>query len=280
MLQFKTEKVTNYITRIFGFATELMYLIEGREKAALLDTGSGFGSLKTCVDSLNNKPLITLITHGHVDHAMGAKEFSDARIPVYMSWKDELVYMEHGKKGFRMDGLSMADELRNLDDVEYVPTAEFTVFNDLKDYNIFDLGAVTIQAYALPGHTQGSMAMLVKEKTVPKGFLLTGDACNDNTFLFQDDSLSVTAYRQSLLTFDEKTNGKYERVLSSHRSGELPLDIIDRVITCCDSIIAGNADATPFVFRGLHGWLAKECDKEGNRIDGGCGNIVYNKNKI
>lgn len=76
-LVFKTEKVTERITRIYAFATELMYLVEGTEKAVLIDTGSGIGSLKACVEQLTDKPVVVLVTHGHVDHAMGAAEIED-----------------------------------------------------------------------------------------------------------------------------------------------------------------------------------------------------------
>ena len=71
MVKFRTEKVTERVTRIYAICTELMYLVEGDEKAVLIDTGSGFGSLKAKVDSLTDKPLIVLLPHGQTDHAMG-----------------------------------------------------------------------------------------------------------------------------------------------------------------------------------------------------------------
>jgi glyoxylase-like metal-dependent hydrolase (beta-lactamase superfamily II) len=65
-----------------------MYLIEGKEKAALIDTGVGVGDLKPFIRELTDKPLIVLVTHGHVDHALGAVSFDE----VYMSHIDETVY--------------------------------------------------------------------------------------------------------------------------------------------------------------------------------------------
>ena len=52
MLKFPTETVDEHITRIYAFGTELMYLIEGTKKNVLIDTGSGFGSLKGAVDEI------------------------------------------------------------------------------------------------------------------------------------------------------------------------------------------------------------------------------------
>ena len=101
MLQFKTEKLTDRVTRIYGFCGELMYLVEGKEKAALLDTGTGIGSLKACVQKLTDKPVMVLLTHGHVDHAMGAPEFEE----VYMNHKDDYIYNEHCSLEFRKAGL-------------------------------------------------------------------------------------------------------------------------------------------------------------------------------
>ena len=42
-LNFKYEKVSDRITRIYAFSSELMYLVEGEERAALIDSGSGIG---------------------------------------------------------------------------------------------------------------------------------------------------------------------------------------------------------------------------------------------
>ena len=96
-LQFRTERISTRVTRIFGFNTELMYLVEGNERAALLDTGSGFGSLRGCVEALTDKPVIVLLTHGHTDHALGAAEFDE----VYISPLDEAVYSVHSVMDYR-----------------------------------------------------------------------------------------------------------------------------------------------------------------------------------
>ena len=62
MVQFHAEKISEHATRIYGLAGEQMYLVEGAQKAALIDTGSGAGSLRQYVESLTDRPVIVLVT--------------------------------------------------------------------------------------------------------------------------------------------------------------------------------------------------------------------------
>lgn len=65
----------------FMNGTEYMYLLEGDEKALLIDTGYGTGNLRRFVETLTNKQIVVANTHFHPDHAAGNAEFES----VYMS---------------------------------------------------------------------------------------------------------------------------------------------------------------------------------------------------
>ena len=56
MVQFESEKISPAITRIKDGSDVCEYLIEGSERAALIDTGYGIGDLKGFVETLTEKP--------------------------------------------------------------------------------------------------------------------------------------------------------------------------------------------------------------------------------
>ena len=74
---FKSRKVTDRFTRIYGATGECMYLAVGNEGVLLVDTGTGIGDLKGYVETLTDKPLTVAMTHGHVDHVQGVSQFGE-----------------------------------------------------------------------------------------------------------------------------------------------------------------------------------------------------------
>ena len=270
-LIFKTEKISPRVTRIFGFNTELMYLVEGEKRAALLDTGSGFGSLKACVNTLTDKPVVVLLSHGHTDHALGAAEFEE----VYINPLDEAACACHSDRDFRAASGAMWPEFGLLAEEQIVPAMPFEDMKPLVPGAVFELGGVQVECFACPGHTPGSVVFLVKEERM----LLLGDACNYMTFLFDEFASTVPEYKKALESLESQVEGRYDRVLLSHGDGEGVPDMIGRVIRVCEDIMDGRADDAPFEFLGTRALLAKAVGEDRQRLDGGFGNIVYSKKK-
>lgn len=263
-LKFQAEKVSDRITRIFAFSSELMYLVEGDERAALLDSGSGIGFVRPFVEELCKKPLTVLLTHGHVDHAMGASEFPAG--DVYINQEDAYIYDPHSTYAFRKDGLFLMGDLgKSVTEKDFTPIMPIQAYHDLKEGNRFELGGVSVEMYACPGHTRGSLVMLIPEERT----VLLGDACNSNTFLFEDYSTSIETYRESLLALGEKLSGKFDAALSSHGDGKLCREIIEENAELCSLILRRKDDKIPMEFRGHKGLIARE-----NALPGH-GNIVY-----
>ena len=77
---FKTRKIFGHVTLITGLGGEQAYLIEGGERALLVDGLSGVGSLKAFVRELTELPVTLVNTHGHVDHIGADFEYGEVRI--------------------------------------------------------------------------------------------------------------------------------------------------------------------------------------------------------
>lgn len=280
-MYYRIEPVFPGLTRIWDIANTAIYLAEGADKAALIDTGVGVGHLKTVVDSLTDKPVIVLLTHGHVDHAFGAKGFSD----IYISPLDQEVYTRcssfEARKGYVLSTAHQEDEadrLVNIPCTDYQEPCPFSEFKPLAPGDHFDLGDLTIEVLRGAGHTPGSLTVLIPEWQV----LVLGDACNQFTLLLDQKASSVSEYREMLLKLKAETDGRYDRTLFFHGTGEGPPDIIDRVIEVCDEVLSGGGDGIDF--RGPGGepaLIAKAMDfQRFCRVDGGIGNIVYNPPKV
>lgn len=274
---FKSEKISENTTRIFGPTGELMYLVEGSDRAALIDTGTGVGNLKTYVESLTNKPCFVLLTHGHVDHAMGAPAFEE----VYMHPADKEVYAAHSDMHIRSEYLEMTmrENFKRIKEEDYIAVESCSRYKFLLPGDIFDLGGIHLEICLGAGHTPGSITILfVEERT-----LLLGDACNFFTFLFDENSLGVSTYQKNMIELDYKTIGRYDKVYLSHGRGDAPKEMLSSVIEVCEDIKSGKTDDVPFNFLGHKAYIAKALIKGTygmERKDGGLGNIVYSKEKI
>lgn len=276
---FRAEPVTPQITRIFSVADTMMYLVEGRDRAVLIDTGCGIGDLPRFVRTLTDKPVSVLLTHGHVDHALGARGFE----AVYLNPADREVYLHHSRKesqrgypsALPQEAWGPFDRPNQSDWREPLP---FEALRPLNVGDVFDLGGVSAVITEGAGHTPGCVTVLFPELRV----LLLGDACNEFTFLFEPCSASVAAYRSMLLRLKAATEGVYDRVLFLHRSGEGEADMISSVIAVCDDILAGRTDAIPFQsFLGGRAAIAKAVEfPSARRCDGEVGNIVYDPEKL
>lgn len=72
-MAWKVDEKTWIISFMNG--TEYMFLLEGEEKALLIDTGYGVGNLRAFVEKLTEKPILVTNTHYHPDHAAGNGEY-------------------------------------------------------------------------------------------------------------------------------------------------------------------------------------------------------------
>ena len=129
---------------------ESVYVVEGDDKALVIDAGAEMPHLSEAVAKLTDKPVMLALTHGHGDHVGGVVSFPEAWIHPF----DTSMIGE----GARHYGIKV---------------------NLLSDGQIIDLGGRQIEVLLTPGHTSGSVTFFDKERHY--GF--SGDAFGSTNLL-------------------------------------------------------------------------------------------------
>ncbi len=273
---FHHEQIDKAIIRIIGIGKELSYLILGSNKAALVDTGLGIGNIREYVEALTNLPIIVILTHAHIDHSAGSFYFDQ----VYLTTEDaKLLDLEFNnnqcnemKNALIQFARATNRQLGEIDIKEIVIPYN-RKFNVLLDGDVFDLGNISLEVLACPGHTKGSVMILIKELRT----IIFGDACCPYTWVHLPESTSVVDYRDSLLRIKSRESD-YDRVLLSHRPNDTKKEILDEIIHICEEVLDGRSDKIPFEFNGYYqSYIAKKVNEEDANIraDGKIGNIIY-----
>ena len=178
------------------------------------------------------------------------------------------------RKGYLAAGLG--DAFGQIPEESYVLPEKDYAFRELADGMTFDLGGLHIDAFGFPGHTKGSMVFLLREMRI----LILGGACNNSTFLFDQDACPLDEYIKALEGVRDRLKGKYDRVFLSHHEMETGTEIMDNVLEACREAMDGKADDITFDFMGNRAYIAKKCNERFQREDGKCGNIIYSKEKL
>lgn len=270
MFDFKVTSLSKTITQIIDPTGVSCFLVQGEDRAALIDTGTGLRGLRELVTGLTTLPLTVLLTHGHCDHAGGAGQFDE----IYLNTADLPLAANHGalqeRMGYARFSMLPDSKFTEQDFVkafagEYLP---------LVDGQLFELGGITLEIIAVSGHTKGSVCILFQQERS----ILFGDALNANTLLVGDESTSIAEYAQSLLHLKGR-EGDYDNVYYSHGPAIGPRQCLDDNIQLCRRILAGEDDAIPCEFLGMKAYRAAAMDEHFRRLDGRFGNIVYSQAK-
>ena len=227
---YKWKKLAEGVFHIQDLSSDYMYLVEGTQKAALIDTGMGYPGLRDVVERLTDKPVVVLNTHGHLDHIGGNDEFET----IYLNPDDKSVYQKHGSAAYRTGVIAgMVREL-NLDLTEAVLQAlscdrmKRTFVTDDADNPgkakllalpaQIDLGKRVLEVLHTPGHTKGSVCFYDRKNDI----LFSGDTvCSMGVMLNFPESVPVEEFMESICFLKEKV-GKCQIICPGHH--KLPLD--------------------------------------------------------
>ena len=180
------------------------HLVLGDEVALLVDTMGGHGNLREAVAQVTDLPVTVAATHSHFDHVAGAWFFG----AIWMSPREVGLALAESHAAIVHEHV-LASGMVGEGEPWCLRDGSRPVVKDLSEGHVFDLGGITVETVALPGHTAGSLGFLVREL----GVLFTGDAVSPTMCLFFEDSLDVAGYR---LTIARMTTLPFERFYTSH----------------------------------------------------------------
>ncbi|HEV2073499.1 MAG TPA: MBL fold metallo-hydrolase [Thermomicrobiales bacterium] len=137
------------------------YLVEGDERALLLDTGTGAGDLRALVESLTDRPVFLVNSHAHWDHIGCNRQFDERWIHEAEADAATLVDgvgNERLRHAFAPEGLT--GPLPEGFDVETFVIPPAVPTGVMEDGHHFDLGGRGLEVLHCPGHSPGGIALL------------------------------------------------------------------------------------------------------------------------
>ncbi|MBT7524946.1 MAG: MBL fold metallo-hydrolase, partial [Candidatus Marinimicrobia bacterium] len=172
----------------------ISYLILGKEKALLFDTGNGIGKISGVVNELTSLPVIVINSHTHFDHIGGNSEFRDilAMDTDYTKnnsggYSNELVWEEVSKE-------ALCGALPDDINISTYHTPNFKVKKFIRDGYKIDLGGRILEVLSTPGHTPDAISILDSDL----GLLWVGDLYYDGPIWLFAPETDLDAYYQSV----------------------------------------------------------------------------------
>jgi len=208
-----------------------MYLVLGKKKALLIDTGNGDADIPSWIRTVTDLPLTVVCTHAHPDHIAGNYFFSEVLIPA----EDQEAHDAYWQNGMPKSADSLiAAEIAAL-------PAPKSVAIHVGDQ--IDLGGRVLTAYCLPGHTPGSYLFADPSHDI----LFSGDALNGWLWMQFGSCPPLSEFAGMLddfLATPELTSLHWMYGGHEQRVGYKTTDYASVIRNHLDEIFAGTADYT------------------------------------
>ena len=190
------------------------FLLTGTEKALLIDSGMTVRA-KEIAQTLTDLPVSLLNTHADLDHIGSNEQFAS----FYMHPAEEANYRRSGKPGTILP-VSEGDEL--------------------------DLGERKLRIIHLPGHTDGSIAVLDIQNRV----LISGDPVQEHGRIFM---FGAHRNMQSYLASLEKLKDLdgFDVLWPSHADLPVSRETIGRLLDGAEKVVRGEIPGIPEEFHGM-----------------------------
>ena len=196
------------------------YLLRGRDRSLLIDTGLGICNIRDQVVRLTDTPVTAVATHIHWDHIGGHRYFPD-----FYAHRAELDWLA-GQFPLSIETIR-AMVVDRCDLPQGYDVSGYTFFQGtptrvLADGDTIDLGGRRVQVLHTPGHSPGHMCFWEAER----GYLFTGDLVYKDTLFAYYPSTDPAAY---LVSLERVAALPVRRVFPGHHSLDIRPEILARM---------------------------------------------------
>lgn len=175
------------------FEEVISYLIVGKKRAVLFDTGMGIGDIKRVVAALTALPVVVLNSHTHNDHVGDNWEFSEI-------YGMDSEFTRINAKGSSADAQaeltsdSICGQLPAGFDAKSYATRAWRVTRWLHDGDTVELGGRVLEVISTPGHTPDAICLADRSN----GLLFTGDSYYAGPVWLYRPETNLDAYIRSV----------------------------------------------------------------------------------
>ena len=212
----------------FMNGTQTMMLLEGDDKALLIDTGYAIGNLRKFVEKLTKKPVLVINTHFHPDHSGGNGE-----------WEEVMV-----SENYMQDAPSV---LTTVGDLNALPFPDYRKIL-LKDGDEIDLGNRVVRVFACAdAHCHSHLYLLDTAQRI----LHMGDEMDGWQVLMYENSKdpelekiedldrTLQNYRKNLLLAKSLDN-EYDWLLGNHNGVIFDKSYLDDYLGLVEGVYTGQ----------------------------------------
>lgn len=220
----RTTKITDQVYLLRDRADCCSNLVLGEERALVFDTGAGVDDLHRAVRELTRLPLLVINSHGHFDHICGNMQFDT----VYLAEEEFSVLERYDTGILNRWRRELADSETGEEKPQelMLPPNQWSCMRKL-DFDHFDLGNLSCDVIALPGHTKGSVGIFIPRLRL----LLSGDALTPVMCLNFENHLSRREQRRTL---KQVCGLDFDYYLTSHHERAFPKASLNRMLDCVE----------------------------------------------
>ncbi len=200
-------------------ATCFCYLLAGGEKALVIDTGMNSANLRTFLETITDKPMTVVNTHGHFDHTR-CNGFFD----VVCMHPEAIPDVNGGQNSASGDPV-----LAGIPDYSPVP---------VREGHVFDLGGRRVKVFETPCHSPGDLMLLDEGQRL----LFTGDNLEvGQVLIFYGDGRIGGSVRRHLeiLRKMEAHYGEFDFICPGHNGAPIHRSVLKDFIENDERVLSG-----------------------------------------